>query len=175
MEYRDATPHDIEAIAALHADNWRRNYRGAYSDEYLDGDVFTDRKAVWTERLAEPSNDAFTIVADVDGTVVGFAHTMLDEDPTLGALLENLHVVHDRTRQGIGARLMAESARRLAQCRPSSGLYLTVLEQNTSAQAFYEARGGTCVGPKWFASIVGGGTAAVFTYAWPVALLSGLE
>jgi predicted N-acetyltransferase YhbS len=35
---------------------------------------------------------------------------MLDEDSTLGALRENLHVTHDRKREGIGARLMAESA-----------------------------------------------------------------
>ncbi|MBV9411286.1 MAG: GNAT family N-acetyltransferase, partial [Acidimicrobiia bacterium] len=36
---RVATIDDVEAIAALHADSWRRNYRGAYLDSYLDGDV----------------------------------------------------------------------------------------------------------------------------------------
>ena len=30
---------DIEAIAALHTDSWRRHYRGAYSDAFLDGDI----------------------------------------------------------------------------------------------------------------------------------------
>jgi hypothetical protein len=53
--------------------------------------------------------------------------------------------VHDRKRTGVGARLMAESAAAVLDRRPGSGLYLWVLEMNRSAQAFYDARGGTCV------------------------------
>src|SRR5579862_4654676 len=30
MQLRAATPEDADAIAALHADSWRRNYRGAF-------------------------------------------------------------------------------------------------------------------------------------------------
>ena len=67
VELRDATAHDSEAVAALHADSWRRNYRGAFPDAYLDGEVFADRRAVWTERLREAAADAFTVVAEVDG------------------------------------------------------------------------------------------------------------
>jgi len=37
--FRPARASDSEAIAALHADSWRRHYRGAYSDAFLDGDV----------------------------------------------------------------------------------------------------------------------------------------
>ena len=171
---RDATARDSEAIAALHADSWRRNYRGAFPDAYLDGEVFADRRAVWTERLREPRAEAFTVVAEIDGLVVGFAHTILDADEELGALVDNLHVTHDRKREGIGARLMADSARRVAACRPGSGLYLEVLEQNTAAQAFYEARGGTRVGPSQAVPVEGGGTASCFVYAWPVTALDRL-
>jgi ribosomal protein S18 acetylase RimI-like enzyme len=167
MNYRDATALDVEAIAALHADSWRRNYRGAYSDEYLDGDVFADRRAVWTDRLTEAGSRAFTIVVERDGDVCGFAHTILDEDPTWGALLENLHVTNDLKHQGIGRRLMAESARTLIERRPTSGLYLSALEQNTAAQAFYEAIGGTSVERKIAGPFPGGGTAPVIWYAWP--------
>jgi hypothetical protein len=28
----------------LHADSWRRHYRGAYADAFLDGDVLADRR-----------------------------------------------------------------------------------------------------------------------------------
>jgi hypothetical protein len=35
MNYRDATARDIDAIAGLHAESWRRNYRGAFSDSHL--------------------------------------------------------------------------------------------------------------------------------------------
>jgi ribosomal protein S18 acetylase RimI-like enzyme len=171
---RDATARDAEVIAALHADSWRRNYRGAFPDAYLDSEVFADRRAVWTERLREPRAGAFTIVAELDGRVVGFAHTILDADEELGALVDNLHVTHDRKREGIGARLMADSARRVTERRPGSGLYLEVLEQNAAAQAFYEARGGTRVGPSQEVPVEGGGTAFCFVYAWTIETLDRL-
>jgi ribosomal protein S18 acetylase RimI-like enzyme len=143
---RRARSSDASAIAALHADSWRRHYRGAYSDAFLDGDVAADRLAVWTRQLREPRWTHCTIVADANGGVVGFAHTVLDDDPTWGALLDNLHVVHALKGRGIGTRLMGETARCVLGRTPSSRLYLWVLEQNTPAQAFYEARGGSCVG-----------------------------
>jgi len=166
VNYREATAFDVDAIAALHADSWRRNYRGAYSDTYLDSDVFADRLAVWTERLAQPWRDAFTIVAERDGEVVGLAHTILDDHPKWGALLENLHVTHDLKHQGVGTQLMSESARMLIERRPSTGLYLSVLEQNKAAQAFYEAIGGTPVEHRTAGPFPGGGTAPVIWYAW---------
>ncbi|MEU4563183.1 hypothetical protein AB0F72_32800 [Actinoplanes sp. NPDC023936] len=51
--FRFAEAADAAGIAALHADSWRRHYRGAYSDSFLDGDVIADRHAVWSARLAE--------------------------------------------------------------------------------------------------------------------------
>ena len=167
MKYRTATAHDADAIARLHADSWRRNYRGAYLDSFLDGDVLVDRLAVWTERLSEPSSNHYTIVVELDGAVVGVAHTILDDDPTWGALLENLHVAHDLKRQGAGTRLMSETARVLLSRRPSTGLYLWVLEQNTTAQDFYNARGGAAVERAVRGPFPGGGTAPALRYAWP--------
>jgi ribosomal protein S18 acetylase RimI-like enzyme len=143
--YRPATPQDADAIAALHADSWRRNYRGAYADSYLDADVLGDRRVVWAARLATDAADRRTIVAESDGRIAGFAHVVLDDHPVWGALLDNLHVAHDRKRQGIGAQLMDRVARMVVQARPASRLFLWVLEQNRSARAFYESLGGRCV------------------------------
>jgi ribosomal protein S18 acetylase RimI-like enzyme len=143
--YRPATARDAGAIATLHADSWRRNYRGAYADAYLDGDVLADRRAVWAARLATDAADRRTIVAESQGRIAGFAHVVLDDHPVWGALLDNLHVVHDRKRQGIGVHLMDRVARAVVQARPGSRLFLWVLEQNVTAQAFYESLGGRCV------------------------------
>src|SRR6266542_92042 len=165
--YREGTAQDIEAVAALHADSWRRHYRGAYSDSFLDNEVFADRLGVWTDRLnrADRSNEC-TIIAERDDAVVGFAHTILNEDPEWGALLDNLHVRHDLTGGGIGTRLMAETARVVPKRTPGSGLFLFVLEGNKGAQAFYEARGGVCAGSKT-SEAPGGGTIFAFRYVWP--------
>ena len=166
VEYREATARDVKAIARLHADSWRRNYRGSYSDAYLDGDVEADRLAVWMGRLvSRPRPNQCTIVAERDGVLVGFAHTILDADSQWGALLDNLHVAHELKGQGIGSQLMAEPARAVIECAPTSGLYLFVLEHNRPAQAFYEARGGIYAGLET-SEAPGGGTVVGLRVVW---------
>lgn len=132
----------MPAIGLLHADSWRRNYRGAYSDDYLDHEVFADRLAVWTERLTDPPDDTGTVVAHVEAEIVGFAHVVFDHDPEWGALLDNLHVTHDLKGLGVGTKLMAEVARAVLDRSHPTSLYLWVLEQNLAGQSFYNARGG---------------------------------
>ena len=176
--FRTACPDDAAAVAALHADSWQRHYRGAFSDAFLDGDVTGYLLTQWTERLASPSQQACTIVAEHDGAIVGLAHTVFGEDPAWGSLLDNLHVVHGRMRHGIGTRLMALTARAVLDWSPSSGLYLWVLAQNTAAQAFYQARGGAPVESHEVTPPGGNpanlnGTPIGLRYAWrePAALL----
>ena len=166
VRYREATAKDVEAIAQLHADSWRRNYRGAFRDAFLDGPVVGERRTVWAERLTRPATATYTVVAAQKAVVVGFAHTVFDDDPIWGALVDNLHVVHDLKRHGVGRHLMAASAQAVAQRRPDAGLYLWVLQQNTAAQGFYDAIGGTRVG-EGVSEPPGGGTAPSFRYAWP--------
>jgi ribosomal protein S18 acetylase RimI-like enzyme len=170
-QFRLAGPADAEAVAKLHADSWRRHYRGAYSDAFLDGDVFADRLAVWNDQLREPDPRRCTILAE-DGTLVGFANTWFDDDPTWGALLDNLHVADGHKRRRIASRLLALTAEALIERPERTGLYLWVLEQNVDARAFYEACGGRCVGrgtvspPGGIASRVTGSPAKL-RYAWP--------
>jgi GNAT superfamily N-acetyltransferase len=172
---RAAGVRDVEAIAALHADSWRRNYRGAYRDEYLDGDVAGERLVVWRERLTRPAAAFRTIVAERDGAFVGFAHLILDEDPTWGALLENLHVVHAAKRHGIGTRLLAAAARTVLDASPGAALHLWVLDVNVAAQAFYAARGGVDVGTEMRGPFPGGGAALAHRIVWrdPSPLVGG--
>lgn len=145
VSFRAARPEDARAIVGLHADSWQRHYRGAFSDAFLDGDVRTYLLSVWTGRLGTPEPRARTILAECDGQVVGLGHTLLDEDPTWGAFLDNLHVAHGLKRRGIGTRLLTLTRDAVRDWSPSSGLYLWVLEQNSDARAFYAAQGAVCV------------------------------
>src|SRR5260370_16704262 len=145
LRCRASRPGDTHALARLPADSWQRPCRGAYSDACLDSDVAGYRLLVWAERLSPPHPRARTILAERGGEVVGFAHTLLGEDPTWGAFIDNLHVAHGLKRQGIGTRLLALTGQAVLDWSPSSGLYLWVLEQNSDARAFYAARGGSCV------------------------------
>jgi ribosomal protein S18 acetylase RimI-like enzyme len=166
IQLRQATSSDAESVGRLHGESWRRHYRGVYADGYLDDDVFEDRIAVWTERLCSPDPDCCTIVAEMEGEIVGFAHTLLDDDPLWGALLDNLHVTYECQHHGVGRTLMAETALVLGERRPASGLYLWVLQQNVAAQGFYRSRGGVCVEETIRGPVPGGGYAASLRYAW---------
>jgi GNAT superfamily N-acetyltransferase len=171
IRFRTTTPDDAPAVAALHADSWRNHYRGAFTDTFLDHEVATYLTSMWTDRLTTPSPRTHSIVAELDGEMVGLAHTFLDADPTWGALLDNLHVRYGLKRQGLGTRLLAHTAQAVRE-RTSSGLYLWVLEQNTAAQAFYTARGGTLTdrddvpapggNPAWL-----NGKPTCLRYTWP--------
>lgn len=141
---RAARTEDAASIAALHADSWRRHYRGAFADAYLDGDVPADRLSVWESRLADRTNSV-TIVAEDDAGLVGFVHTVLDEDVRWGSLVDNLHVTHGRQRTGIGATLLTCAAEETIARAASRAMHLWVLEQNVAAQRFYLAMGGTPV------------------------------
>ena len=141
--FRDARATDAAAVAALHAESWRRHYRGAYADSFLDGDVLADRRDFWAVRLSEAGAVSFqlTIIAE-DPEPVGFVHVAIAADERFGALVDNLHVAHDRQRHGIGARLMRLAAEALVEARHDEAVYLWALEQNLAARAFYEAIGG---------------------------------
>jgi GNAT superfamily N-acetyltransferase len=171
VQFRLAGAADAEAVANLHAASWRRHYRGAYSDAFLDGDVVADRMAVWTDQLREPDPHRRTILAE-DGALVGFANTFFDDDPTWGALVDNLHVGDGHRRRGIGSCLLAMTAGAVLDRPQKSGLYLWVLEQNVGAQAFYEVRRASCV-ERALVSPPGGvasritGSPAKLRYAWP--------
>jgi predicted N-acetyltransferase YhbS len=145
ISIRTATPDDAKAVAELHADSWRRHYRGAYADAYLDGNLMADRLEIWTDRLRASGPDAITLLAEADGHVVGFIHAVLDADPVWGALVDNLHVTYSRKRSGVGTRLLSSVTSAVLQRRPTTGLYLWVLEQNVAAQRFYTTRDGLVV------------------------------
>jgi len=140
LRFRSAGPEDAEQVAALHADSWRRHYRGAYADSFLDGDIETERRAVWLTRLAAPTDTA-TVLAEDNDRLVGFVHVAFDNDPKWGSLLDNLHVQHDQRRTGIGTQLLARAGRAVSDSANGKAMYLWVLHQNTAAQQFYLAVG----------------------------------
>jgi ribosomal protein S18 acetylase RimI-like enzyme len=171
LRIRAADRNDAQKVALLHADSWRRHYRGAYADSYLNGDVVADRRSVWSSRLAAPAN-SMTVVAEHGTALVGFVHVVFDEDDRWGSLIDNLHVTKDRQRTGIGAALMTCAVEAIVETATGKAMYLWVLEQNTAAQRFYRALGGTCV-EKATVSPPGGvparlnGSPTMLRIAWP--------
>jgi ribosomal protein S18 acetylase RimI-like enzyme len=141
VEYRPASHDDAPAVARLHAENWRRAYRGNFRDEYLDGDVFSERQRVWHARLGEPAPKQYVCVAVEGRRVVGFVCTFGSHDREWGSFIDNLHVQADLQRGGIGASLMRKAGEWLSSAFPNEPVYLFVWERNP-ALALYERLGG---------------------------------
>jgi ribosomal protein S18 acetylase RimI-like enzyme len=151
VSFRAATAADAGAVAGLPADSWRRFYRGAYAEAFLDGDVVADRRAVWSERLARQGPEAVTILAEAGGEtgIAGFVHLVLDDHERWGSLIDNLHVSHRHHRHGIGSALLTRAAEAAVDRATTPAVDLWVLEQNLAAQAFYAAHGAGAPNGTW--------------------------
>lgn len=141
---RPATRSDAVGIANLHADSWRKAYRGILRDDFLDGPAIQDRRRLWESRLSHSPTPAVQFVALIEHgeELKAFVCVLLDADPYWGAVLDNLHVSTSAQGEGLGRRLMAEAAGWVRHHRPHSRLHLWVYEKNVAARRFYEHLGG---------------------------------
>jgi GNAT superfamily N-acetyltransferase len=107
--------------------------------------------------LFGPRPAAEALVVEADAHLVAFAlffgtySTFLTEP---GLYLEDIFVVHEYRRRGIGKALLARVAG-IAQERQCARLEWSVLDWNTSAIAFYERAGATVL-PDWRSCRVSG-------------------
>jgi GNAT superfamily N-acetyltransferase len=172
---RTALPEDAQAIAALHAQSWRRAYRGILLDRFLDGPVFAHQLSLWHRRLADAKSCArqLTWVVQEGRSIRGFACLIPDIDPTWGALLDNLHVAAEAHGRGFGRKLIGTAARWLQRRAAQSSMHLWVYERNLAARRFYERCGAALLGEQTEAA-PDGRAVVVLRYGWSdVQLLAG--
>ena len=122
MELRQYLPSDCEALAdvfyrSVHAID-RKHYSAEELDAWADGSVDV---AEWNQAFLS----RHTVVAEVDGVVVGFG----DMDAT--GYLDRLFVLPEFQRRGIASALCDE------------------LEKSTRARTFFESRGYTVKARRW--------------------------
>jgi len=167
MIYRHAQAADAEQIALLHAQSWRRTYRGLFSDDFLDNQADTDRQRVWHARLTNTRPEQFVYVADDRGRIAGFVCACGRDDPQWGTLIDNLHVAAGYQRRGIGTQLMLQTFSWNQKYYSADGIYLWVMARNAAARKFYQRLGAMNAGEVDKPNPVGGGSAINCRYAWP--------
>lgn len=166
MEFRVADETDAENIALLHAQSWKRTYRGMMPDEFLDGPLLANRRAAWRERMASPATDQWVCVALEESRLVGFVCVYGNENARWGSYIDNLHVLPEFHRRGIGTSLMLHVAEWLCKRASHSGVYLWVMQANRRARAFYERLGARNSGVTMKRD-PGDGWAPNCRYVWP--------
>ncbi len=141
LTFRDATANDALEIAELHARSWQLHYRGMLPDEFLNHQVNEDRKKVWTARFVKNNPNQYVLLAINKRNLVGFVCAFLDHDPRYGTLIDNLHVIPEYQKSGIGRRLMHYCAKWCMSKKKKSPIFLFVLTGNKNAIAFYKRLG----------------------------------
>jgi GNAT superfamily N-acetyltransferase len=154
-----------QEIAALHTASWRAAYRGILPDWFLDGPLDEDRLSLWRRRLETPPARQIVLRAASAQGLKGFACLYLEEDPTWGALLDNLHVQPASRGKGVGRQLFEACKAAVATDLEAGRLYLWVFEANVAARRFYDRQGGCLVGRRSL-EIVPGVVVAELRYAW---------
>lgn len=176
MELRLAEYKDFERIAHLHAESWKRHYRGILSNSYLDEEVLDDKLLIWQTRLTNPPFNQHIVLAEEGGLLIGFACIFGNHDFERGTFIDALHVDDAYRGRGIGKQLLLKVAEWHQHYFKDSGLYLEVVSQNTSAIQFYRHIGAQeCQERTWQAP---GGTEVmekVLRWSSAQALVNGIE
>jgi len=143
MHYRVANYNDLESLAKLHAESWRNSYRGIFLDDFLDNDVWNERKKTWENRLSYPKHNQHVLIATDNNELYGFICAFGNESKKWGTFIDNLHVSKMAQGKGVGKQLMHLIAKWADQKFEHKGLYLEVLEGNLNARNFYHKIGAT--------------------------------
>jgi GNAT superfamily N-acetyltransferase len=141
MLLRPAVPGEALAISRVHVRSWQAAYRGLLPDEYLDGLRAEERAEKYD--FTNPDKSApQTIVAEVDGLIVGFATTSRSQDASLADFGElcALYVDPVSWGRGYGLALAAEAQSRLVTLGFEDAL-LWILKGNVRADRFYRNDG----------------------------------
>jgi ribosomal protein S18 acetylase RimI-like enzyme len=161
-----AGPSDAEALARVHVTSWRETYRGLLPDAFLARMSEAGYARRFGRSLRDPRPDEVTLVAADRGGIVGYAAGLKSRSGAEGeAEIATLYILRAAQGQGLGGRLMADTARALA-AQGATSLMLSVLRDNIRARRFYEHLGGEPQAPRREPG-PGGQLLYEVAYRWP--------
>lgn len=145
MEFKLAEYSDYQRIAELHAVSWQAAYQGMMRQNYLDEHVLNDNTVIWQTRLLNPPFSQHCVIAEDKGQLLGFVCLFGNHSAEFGTIIDNLHISRSAQQQGLAKALLAHSLQWVQNYYPDNGIFLEVLQKNTSAVRFYESIGGVKV------------------------------
>lgn len=145
---RDAKENDIWSIAKIKIDAWRSTYRGIISDNILDSFKLSEQVKMFKMLTAQENNQNFLVLAEVDGTIAGFAAGGAEREGKHGVDGEiyAVYILEEYQNQGLGKMLMEYSVEKLKN-EGFNSMVVWALENNPYKR-FYEKHGGIQIGRK---------------------------
>jgi GNAT superfamily N-acetyltransferase len=128
----------IRSVLPADEPAWRKLWRG-YCDFY-DASVPDEVTARTWKRILDPDSGVMCILAEVEGTVAGFAHCVVHENTweiSPVCYLEDLFVAPGQRGAGVGKALL-EWLRNSMRAEGWSRLYWMTHKDNATARALYD-------------------------------------
>jgi GNAT superfamily N-acetyltransferase len=144
---RPALEADTTAVAAIWRHGWHDAHDGYVPEELAAARTDRSFASRTSERIAE------TVVACVDGEVVGFVMVVEDE-------VEQIYVAAGHRGTGVAEMLLVEAERQVVR-NGYGHAWLAVVAGNDRARRFYTRQGWTDTGPLDYPAATGAGRVLV--------------
>lgn len=140
---RKARFEDIEAIVDINIKDWKKAYKGIIDDSILNNLDRNEKIEKWKKRF----DPECTIVAEENGCIIGYCR--YDDDVSgqghgIDSEIIALYVDYDKTRYGIGQKLM-EYVKNDLKNKNKFKMVIWCLEENRIGRSFYEKMGGILI------------------------------
>src|SRR5512142_1739004 len=147
---RTASADDVELIVRILVASKEGSYPDTIDEHDRDVSFWENR---WRRYLTEGSRaqgslgDGFAFVAELAGQPVGFVAYHHTRRFGTAAELQSIYVLKEAQRRGVGTRLLAEVAARLAQ--DGSATLCVGYAASSPYKRFYEKHGAQPIGPEY--------------------------
>jgi ribosomal protein S18 acetylase RimI-like enzyme len=138
MVIRKANDSDIEFIANLYIENWKKTYIGLLSNEFINSLKVSDGIQKWREYLVKERNMIF--VAYEDEKFLGFSACKEDDEIEHCLYLDSLHVSEASRGKGIGTKLL-NTVGHYAYSKSYKCMSICIVKGNSNAKDLYEKLG----------------------------------
>lgn len=136
---RPATPADADAIGLVQVETWCAAYKGLLPDEAIEQFDLAARQRMWRDVLARGRRPgSATFVAELDGSVVGFADVGACRGEEGAGELYAIYLHPSCWDRGMG-RALLERAEESLRSSGFTRAVLWVMEGNERAERFYRA------------------------------------
>lgn len=136
---REAQDSDYPETTKISVRVWRQAYRGIIDQSFLDNISFAQRLKSRTQWLSEPAR--YSLIAAYHNKIIGFCDFGISRHPHYAkGEIYTIYVLPEYQRIGVGRLLLQQAINRLTQERLIPCIVIA-LEQNLSAQQFYEVMG----------------------------------
>ncbi|WP_234121323.1 GNAT family N-acetyltransferase [Clostridium hydrogenum] len=138
MLIRKVNDSDIELIASLYIENWKKTYIGMLPNKFLNSLKVSDGIQKWQEYFRKERHMIF--VAYEDKEFLGFSACKEDDEIKHCLYLDSLHVSEASRGKGIGTKLL-NTVGNYAYKEGYKCMSICIVKGNSNAKGLYEKLG----------------------------------